>query len=160
VVVGPVLFCLSCSRSSTQFLTNVSSRTLQDCKQKVAQLLELTETQHGGGQSRTCLFELQLWSRSASSSLSTRLPWLCFVSPPLVWGCHLVSIRHASGDRASLVRLTSESASHSWVPSCRWCRQEYVNRMNLESMRSIWLVYLYCLVAENRPRIRENSTLH
>jgi hypothetical protein len=46
------------------------------------------------------------------------------------------------------------------APSCGWCWQEYVNRMNLESMQSIWFVLLYCLVAENRPHIRENSTLH
>jgi hypothetical protein len=66
VVVGPVLVCLNCSRSSTQFLTNVPSWTWQDCKRKVAQLLELTETPHGGSQSRTRSFELQLRSRLLS----------------------------------------------------------------------------------------------
>jgi hypothetical protein len=61
-----LLVSLSCSWSSTQFLTNVPSWTWQDCKRKVAHLLELTETPQGGGQSHTLLFELQLWSRSAS----------------------------------------------------------------------------------------------
>jgi hypothetical protein len=42
--------------------------------------------------------------------------------------------------------------------SGRRCRREYVNIMNRDLMRSIWLVYLYCLVTENQPRIKENST--
>jgi hypothetical protein len=41
-----------------------------------------------------------------------------------------------------------------WAPSGRRCWREYVNRMNWDLMRSIWLVYLYCRMAENQPRIR------
>jgi hypothetical protein len=92
--------------------------------------------------------------------LSTRLSWLCFVSPPLAWGRRLASIRHTSGDRAWLAWLTSGSSSHHLAPSCCRCRHEYVNRMNRDSMWSIWLVYLYCLMVENRPPIKENRTPH
>jgi hypothetical protein len=38
--------------------------------------------------------------------------------------------------------------------SCRRCWREYVNRMNLESMRSIWLVYLYCCIKERQLYVR------
>jgi hypothetical protein len=72
----------------------------------------------------------------------------------LKWGRCGVLIHHTCGDKAWL----PGSASHSWVPSCCRCRREHVNRMNLDLMQSIWLVYLYCLVAENQPRITEDST--
>jgi hypothetical protein len=64
----------------------------------------------------------------------------------LKWGCRAASIHHTGVYKAWLPGLVS----HSWVLSCRRCRQEYKNRMNLGLMRSIWLVYLCCLVAENR----------
>jgi hypothetical protein len=77
-----------------------------------------------------------------------------FVLTTLNWGRCAASIHHTGVDKAWL----PGSASHSWVPSCCPCWREYVNRMNLDSMQSIWLVYLYCRVAENQPRITENST--
>jgi hypothetical protein len=40
------------------------------------------------------------------------------------------------------------------APSGRRCRSEYLNRMNQDSMWSIWLAYLYCLMSENQPRIK------
>jgi hypothetical protein len=58
----------------------------------------------------SCNFGLR--SSAPHSSLSTRSPGLCFVSPPLEWGHRLSSIRHASGDSAWLAWLTSGSASH------------------------------------------------
>jgi hypothetical protein len=64
--------------------------------------------------------------------------------------------------KASLPKTIESLWNHNRLqlpPSC-FDVHEYVNRMNLDSMRSIWLVYLYCLVAENQPHIRENSTLH
>jgi hypothetical protein len=43
---------------------------------------------------------------------------------------------------------------HGLSCSCRRCRREYVNRMNLESMRSIWLVYLYYRINERQLYVR------